>query len=384
MEKPDRSTITETTQGSSTLDLIPWLEQGLITLVLANDRILDISSNVQNSLLYEADELQSKEIREIFAYPQGELLIHKLKQEDEFSAILKRKDQSELAVKVKTLTRLDQDVPLSIIQIRNLDRIRKGKEEMEKTILAMQDGFSVLDEKGIHLEANPAFCKMLGLSREEIIGMGYPYSYWPSDRLEVLDDLMGRVVEGVYKDQLVEFIHKDGHAFPAIVSPSAVLDENGDLLYYFATYKDLSKRRQIEQKLENEERKFKLLFSEMIQGLAYFRFVYGESGKAVDAELEEINHAFLEITGMTPEMVDKIRISQLYTDTCRRFDDILSVESDATDEYIDYYEEIDKYLKVKAAAVDRDHMLVTIEDVSESKRSEEALRKSEEEARLHP
>ncbi|MDW3649404.1 MAG: PAS domain S-box protein [Bacteroidia bacterium] len=382
MDKPDRSTLTETIQRSGTIDLIPWLEQGLISLVLSNNKILDISSNVQNSLLYQVEELQDRELKEIFAYPQGELLTKKLEQEEEFSAILRRKDQTELAVKVKILPKLDSETPVNLIHIRNLDRVRKSKEEMEKIILAMQDGFSVLSEKAIHLEANPAFCKMLGLTREELIGCGYPYPYWPPDKLKTLDKLLGRVAKGDYKDQLVDFIHKDGHAFPVIVSPSAVLDENGDLLYYFATYKDLSKRRQIEQRLEDEERKFKLLFSEMIQGLAYFRFIYDDSGKAVDAELEEINYAFLEITGLTQEMVKKIRISQLYTDSCRRFDDILAGTSDATEEYIDYYIEIDKYLKIKAAAVDENHMLVTIEDVSESKKAEEALKKSEEEARL--
>ncbi|MEO1214167.1 MAG: PAS domain S-box protein [Bacteroidota bacterium] len=382
MDKSDRNSFANTIQRSETIDLVPWLDQGLISLIISNLQILDIGSNVFHSLLYQAEELEGKELGGIFAYPQGDLLTKKLEEGEEFSAILKKKDQTELAVKIKILPKLDPEVSVSHIQIRNLDYIRKSKEEMEKFILAMQDGFSVLDEKAIHLEANPAFCQMLGLSREEIIGSGYPYPYWPQDKLKTLDKLLNRVSEKDYKDELVEFIHKDGHSFPVIVSPSAVLDENGELLYYFATYKDLSKRRQIEQKLEDEERKFKLLFSEMIQGLAYFRFIYDESGKAIDAQLEEINHSFLEITGLTQEMVNNILISQLYTDSCRRFDDILAGKSLATEEYIDYYKEIDKYLKVKAATVDENHMLVTLEDVTENIKAVEALKKSEEEARL--
>ncbi|MCJ7667173.1 MAG: PAS domain S-box protein, partial [Anaerolineae bacterium] len=54
------------------------------------------------------------------------------------------------------------------------EEIREVREFSDDLIASMQDGFSVLDSSGVHIDVNSAFCQMTGFSREELIGVGPP------------------------------------------------------------------------------------------------------------------------------------------------------------------------------------------------------------------
>ena len=51
----------------------------------------------------------------------------------------------------------------------------------------MQDGLSILDPNGVHIDVNPAFCGMTGFSREDLIGSGPPHPYWPPEDYETIE-----------------------------------------------------------------------------------------------------------------------------------------------------------------------------------------------------
>ena len=41
----------------------------------------------------------------------------------------------------------------------------------------MQDRFSIVNAKGVHVDVNPAFCAMTGYTAEELIGSGPEHLY---------------------------------------------------------------------------------------------------------------------------------------------------------------------------------------------------------------
>ena len=81
---------------------------------------------------------------------------------------------------------------------------------------SMQDGLVVLDTDGVHVDANPAFCRMSGFSREELVGTGLPHVYWPPEAQAAIQAAFQRATS--HEGQMFEltFMHKSGERFPVL------------------------------------------------------------------------------------------------------------------------------------------------------------------------
>ena len=118
---------------------------------------------------------------------------------------------------------------------------------------SMQDGFSLLDANGDIVNVNPAFCKMTGFARGELIRQKL-HPYWPPEERERIHTALAETMEGKFSNFELIFMRKNGKRFPVIVSPSAVVDGNGKYVNFLATVKDITERKKAEEALrQNEE-----------------------------------------------------------------------------------------------------------------------------------
>ncbi len=127
------------------------------------------------------------------------------------------------------------------------EALRVSAEFTRSLIGSMQDGFSVLDADGVQSDANPAFCRMTGFSREALIGTRPPYPYWPPEELERIQSALNETINGRFADFELTFMRQNGERFPVIVSPSAVKNQDASVRSYCATVKDITDRKQAEQ-----------------------------------------------------------------------------------------------------------------------------------------
>jgi PAS domain S-box-containing protein len=180
----------------------------------------------------------------------------------------------------------------------------------------MQDGLSILDAELVQHFVNDAFCEMFGFSREELIGKKPPYPYWPPEEVAAINEAFQRTVVGDVASFELVFARKDGQRLEVIVAPSVVRDENGAVLAYFATVKDISARKRLERSLTASEQRWRSIaenpFDFVVLIDRSFRFTYvnhtapgisAESllGKAtpfdfVDAQYHEVMRASFETT----------------------------------------------------------------------------------------
>ena len=112
---------------------------------------------------------------------------------------------------------------------------------------SMQDGFVLLDEQGRFARTNPAFCRMVDLTEEELIGQTVPFSFWPPEEHANINAAFQMMLDGKKATFDLIFMRRNGERFPALIVPSEVRDEAGNITGYVTTVKDMTERMQAEQ-----------------------------------------------------------------------------------------------------------------------------------------
>jgi PAS domain S-box-containing protein len=197
-------------------------------------------------------------------------------------------------------------------------QLRQRVEELEKAVLekaqsegagSKQSGQPALPEEtfrllfenaldGIFLTrpdgrvdaANPAACKILGMTKEEIIRAG-------RDRILNLKD--PRVAAGLEErartgktSGVITFLRKDGTPFPVEIHSSIYRDSQGEPRA-FTIFRDITERSRAENALRRSEERFMTLFRASPVAIAVTRLK--------DSRLYDVNSAWETMTGFRRE-----------------------------------------------------------------------------------
>ncbi len=101
------------------------------------------------------------------------------------------------------------------------------------------------------LEVNDALCKMLGYSKEELMGKTWT-ELTHRDDLEVNEDLFGRVLRGALEEYELDkrFVRKDGEIVYVHIAVRAVRNDQGEVDYFVAIINDVTDARNKQRELE--------------------------------------------------------------------------------------------------------------------------------------
>lgn len=143
-------------------------------------------------------------------------------------------------------------------QIQETNSSLKISDNKFKTVFdSTLDGLSITDEEGYVKEVNPAICRMLGYTREELINMNRR-DVLIIDKSELDSVVNIRNTEGNYYGVL-KFKHKNGSALDMEVSSTTINDVNGTKLT-FTSLRDITEKLEAKSKLEQSEQLYKSLF----------------------------------------------------------------------------------------------------------------------------
>ncbi len=137
------------------------------------------------------------------------------------------------------------------------ERGRSHERLLDSIASHLNDGFSLLSPTGVQLDVNPAFCAMVGFSREELIGHDIPQPYWPPEDHALAQRRFARLLEADATSFEVAFVRKSGERFPALITPTVVRDEDDQPFCVFATIKDLTAQRSVEEALNESEARYR-------------------------------------------------------------------------------------------------------------------------------
>jgi two-component system cell cycle sensor histidine kinase/response regulator CckA len=278
--------------------------------------------------------------------------------------------------------------------------LRESEEKYRTLIESTLDFVFTVDRKGLFTYINPRFEMVTGRTTFELIGGPFTDVIAPESR-QIAAKQFKEGIRGVKSAPYeIDIIHKSGSRIPVEFNVTTLLDGNKQPIGRYGIGRDITERRQAESALmESEDR-----LHSIVQGSPISTFVIGKDHKVIywNRALEELSQIrATEVIGtrghwrafykserpcMADILVDEAfdRIPELYAGKYRK-SDLLEEAYEALDFFPDLGKE-GKWLRFTAAAIrDTTGNLIgateTLEDITDRKRAEEALKQSEEKYR---
>lgn len=138
------------------------------------------------------------------------------------------------------------------------DSERRYRELFEKS----RDGFVVVDIDGAFINANQAYCEMVGYSIEELKEKKDFYAITPQKWRTFEHDeiwqkkLLGAGYSGIYEK---EYIRKDGVVFPVELQAYATYKADGTIRYIWGIVRDLTERKKAEARIKESAERLNLV-----------------------------------------------------------------------------------------------------------------------------
>jgi PAS domain S-box-containing protein len=184
-------------------------------------------------------------------------------------------------------------------------------------LLFMQAPIGVLisNMQGQLLYVNPAFCRLTGYRREELLDLKAADLTHPDDRTAD-QRIVARILAGHKQtaQNIKRYRHKDGHEIWVQITRSLIRDHTGIHQFGLAFIEDISERIRAIEALQRSEAMFSAAFNNGPIILAITRLS--------DGRIIEVNERFLAITGYSrEEVIERTPLElALWVDPQQRFE----------------------------------------------------------------
>ena len=173
---------------------------------------------------------------------------------------LANSDRDYHAKDLELLERLASVYALAVQHMRAADAVRESEERFRTIFEHAGAGMNTIDIDGRFLQVNPAFCRFVGYSPEELQAFDVNDLTHPDDR-EMTRINFIEVQEGQRRffDYEKRFLHRSGRVVWGYVTTAWMVDDDGRPLYGVGLVQDITERKMAETRLQENEERFKYL-----------------------------------------------------------------------------------------------------------------------------
>ncbi|MBI3138735.1 MAG: PAS domain S-box protein [Sphingobacteriales bacterium] len=164
---------------------------------------------------------------------------------------------------IKPVPGADGETQMLLIEGRLITEIKKAENEVKESEAKYRaffeysmDGILLSSPGGGILAANPAACRMFGMSEEEIIKTGRKGVMDPTDKR--IENLFGAEQQKEYLSGELNFIRKDGTKFPGEFSSAIFIDAYGQKRTGLII-RDVTERKRIEEEIRQSNQRFEMI-----------------------------------------------------------------------------------------------------------------------------
>lgn len=276
-------------------------------------------------------------------------------------------------------------ISIDITERREMEKALRENEAIFRS--AFDDaaiGMAIVSSEGRYLKVNSKLCDMTGYHREELLEMSIHELTYTEDHEQ--DAILIRQLREGWRDTCLcekRYVRKDGSIVWVVLSSSVVRDKEGNLLYFVSQMQDITEQKNMVEALRVNEERFRNSFD------------YAVIGKALvspDGRWLKVNRAVCDLLGYTEEQLLKINFQQV------THPDDLEADLQLVDQllagHIRSYQLEKRYIHKSGRAVwallsaslvhDAEgkplYAISEIQDITDRKRAEEAMKQAKEAA----
>ncbi len=272
-----------------------------------------------------------------------------------------------------------QAAVVDITERKKAEEAVKQSEELYRALVsASPDAVLVTDMHGKVVYASKRAIEMGGFTHEaDIVGKSAFDFIAQEDRERAREGLKKTLEKGIQESIEYRLLRKDGSSYIAELSTAVIRNVDGTPRAFVGTLRDVTARKQTENALRDSETKYKTLTDNVNVGI--YRNTVGPKGKFIEA-----NPAIIKMFGNdSKEEFLAVNVSDLYQhpEDRRRFNEKMLASAFVRDEELQLKKKDGTpfFGSVSAVAVKDDKGVVQyydgiIEDITDRKRAEEALK----------
>ena len=265
------------------------------------------------------------------------------------------------------------------------EKLRQSEERFRNMFTAAATGIAVSTPQGRFLHVNAAYCQMLGYTEEELLELNFAALTHPDDlnlNLELRDELLAGQRESFVMEK--RYFKKSGEIVWTRHSVSATHGAGGEIATLMVIAEDITERKQVSEDLQRCHIELQVLFDLMPAMICF---------KDTQNAILRVNRRLAESIGKTIAEIEGKSAAEIFPqEAAKYYEDDLEVIRSGTPK-LGIIEQLQgaerKVLWVqtdKVPVFDRDGkvagIVVMVQDVTDRKQAEAALRYSEERLRL--
>lgn len=263
----------------------------------------------------------------------------------------------------------------------NLIASNKAENPLDKLSNAVKlsmDSIIIGNLDGKIIDVNDATLKMQEIEeKKQLIGKEFFNMLAPDEQEIALQNMKQMMKDGVHSSNEYNIVTKKGKMVPVETNIELMKGNDGKPLGFIGIFKNISKRRDIEEKLRESEEKYKTLFNSLPEAIALI---------GLDGSIWDCNDTVEKLTGhQKKELLGKslmdlnIFSSEDVTNLIEIIPKIISGESIGPIDMALQYDNRTKWIEVFPTLLKKNNkahaMQLIVRDISERKQAEEVLKR---------
>jgi PAS domain S-box-containing protein len=158
----------------------------------------------------------------------------------------------------------DGSISGAVVNARDITEQKMTEQKYHDLYKGLRDGSAAVDMNGTIIEFNSAFKNMLGYTDEEIYKLTYyditPHKWHAKEDKIIKEQVLTRGYSNIYEK---EYIRKNGTIFPVEIRTYLIENEKGRPEGMWAIVRDITERKQTEEKIKASLEEKKVLLKEI-------------------------------------------------------------------------------------------------------------------------
>ncbi len=262
-----------------------------------------------------------------------------------------------------------------------------SNETFSSLFETMDQGVVYQDAAGVIIRANPAAERILGLTREQIMGRSSLDPRWKCIR-EDGSDISGdehpsmialRTGRPVIKNVMGMYLPDTDELRWIIVSSVPDLFRDGVPQQIITTFTDITDLKNTEERLQQSEKRFHNLFDTMHEGFAFHEVICNAAGEVTDYRYLDLNQAFEQLTGLKRETTVGRTVREVLPEIEEEWIQCFGrvALTGIPDERESHVRELDRYYRARAYSPEKGKFAVVFEETTTERRAQRELERRE-------